>query len=165
MQDLEWKINKWCSHKIYHIEYLWLFSKAMIYLLEIFIWRNKLCTFVLLFMFCRFFMISSKYVDCNLFKSFMSFMFDDLHVINLTPRHICLHWIMLNTKNGNRWCFENFYCVSSKFMRCFVCHCNDALIGLFTISRTPIPKGNKLGYMHYIKNGLLYSLIILNLWL
>jgi hypothetical protein len=41
-------------------------------------------------------------------------------------------------------------------------HCNDTLIGLFVISRTPISKGNKLGSMHDNKVEL-YSLIILDL--
>jgi len=108
-------------------------------------------------------MISLKSIDCNLFKSSISLMFDDLHTVNLASRHICLHRIMLNTKNGNRQCFEILYCVLFKFMRCFVCSCNDTLIGLITILGTPIPKGNKLCNMHDIKDGLLYSMIILDL--
>ncbi len=129
----------------------WLLPKTMTYLLEIFVWHSKVCTFIFSFMFCVFFMISSKYVD--------------LHTFNLVPKHICLHWIMKNTKNGNRWCFKILYCVPSKFMRCFVCSCNEILNDLFSILETPIPKGSKLGNMHDIKDGLLYTLTILYLWL
>jgi hypothetical protein len=46
--------------------------------------------------------MSSKFEVFILLKSFLSFMFDDFDTINLAPRHICLHYIMLNTKNGNK---------------------------------------------------------------
>jgi hypothetical protein len=131
----------------------------MTYLLEIFIWPSKLCTFV-----SHLFFMDILWFHQNMLIVIYSkvlFMFDNLHIVNLAPRHIYLCWIMLNTKNGNRWCFETLYCVLSKFMRCFVYSWN----GLFTISRTPIPKGNKLGNMHDIKDGFYYSLIILYLWL
>ncbi len=42
-------------------------------------------------------------------------MFDDFDIISFAPKHICLRDIMLNTMNGNKWCFENVYLVSSKF--------------------------------------------------
>ncbi len=89
-------------------------------------------------------------------------MFDDFDTISFAPRHICICCIMLNTKNGNRWCFENAYLVLSKFQRCLTCNCSDILTTLFAISGTPIPKGNSVGNIHEIKFKILYSLIILD---
>jgi hypothetical protein len=76
--------------------------KAMTYLLDIFIWCNILFIFMFPFMFHGFLIISLKSIDCILFKNSLSFMFDDLDMVNLTLRHICLHCITLKTKNGNR---------------------------------------------------------------
>ncbi len=142
-----------------------LFLEVITYLLDTFICCDKLFTFVLPFMSCGFLTISSKSVDCNLFIYLFSFMFDDLDMVNLALRHICLCCVILKPKNENKWCFEKLYCVSFKFMRCFVCICNDTLIGLFGMSRILIPKGNKLENIHDNKVGLLYSFIILDQWL
>ncbi len=114
------------------------------------------------YIFLGFLKMSSKYVVCNLFKRFFSFMFDDFDIVSFAPRHICLHYIMLHTKNGNRWCFENAYLFLSIFKRCLTCICNDTLTTLFAILRTPIPKGDSVGNIHEIKFELLYSLIILD---
>jgi hypothetical protein len=124
-----------------------------------FIWCNILFTF----MFHDFFyIISLKSIDFILFKKNLSFMFDNLNIVNLTLRHICLHCITLKTKNGNKWCFENLYCVSSKFTRCLICMSVMIFIHLFVILEIPISKGNKLGNRHNNKIGLLCSLIILD---
>ncbi len=40
------------------------------------------------------------------------------------------------------------YIVCHLFMRCFICICNDTLIGLVGISRIMITKGNKLENIH-----------------
>ncbi len=96
---------------------------------------------------------------CNLF------MFNDFDFVSFAPRHICLRCTVLNKKNGNRWCFENAYLVLSKFKKCLTYNCSDILTTLFAILGTPIPKGNSVGNIHEIKFGLLYSLIILDLWL
>jgi len=69
---------------------------------------------------------------------------------------------MLNTKNGNRWCFENAYLLVFKFKRCLTCICSDILTTLFAILRTSIPKENSVGNIHEFKFKLLYSLIILD---
>jgi hypothetical protein len=58
-------------------------------------------------MFCGLAIMSSKSTICTSLKSSLSFTFDDFDTINLAPKHICLHCIMLNTKNGNKRCFEN----------------------------------------------------------
>jgi hypothetical protein len=68
-------------------------------------------------------------------------MFDDFDNVSFGPRHICLHCIMLNTKNGNKWFFENTYLASSKFKRCLTYICIDTLTTLFAIWGTQIPKG------------------------
>ncbi len=50
--------------------------------------------------------------DFELFKSLCSLMFDDLNTFNLAPRHFFFRWIMLNTKNKIKWCFEkNIFCI------------------------------------------------------
>jgi hypothetical protein len=48
-------------------------------------------------------------------------MFDDFNIVSFAPRHMCLHCIMLNTKIGIKWCFENVYLILSKFKRCLTC--------------------------------------------
>ncbi len=53
-------------------------------------------------MFCGLVIMSSKYAICISSKSSLSFMFDSCDIINLAPKHICLHCIMLNTKTGNK---------------------------------------------------------------
>jgi len=60
---------------------------------------------------------------------------------------------------------ENAYLASSKFKRSLTCICSDTLTTLFAIWGTPIPKGNSVGNIHEIQFGLLYSLIILDIWL
>ncbi len=107
--------------------------------------------------------LSSKSMVCNLFKKSLSFMFDDFDTVSFAARHIYLHCIMLNTKNGNKWCYENVYLVSFKFKRCLTCNYSDILTTLFAISGTHILKGNSVGNIHEIKFKLLYSLIISNL--
>jgi len=57
-------------------------------------------------MFCGLAIMSLKSLVYILLSS-LSFMFDDFDTVNLTPRHICLCCIMLNFKNGNKWCLEN----------------------------------------------------------
>jgi hypothetical protein len=44
----------------------------------------------------------SKSIVCISLRSYLSFMFDDFDIVNLVLRHIFLHYIMLNTKNGNK---------------------------------------------------------------
>ncbi len=97
--------------------------------------------------------MSSKSVVCSLFKRSLSFMFDDFDIVSFAPKHICLHCIMLNTKNGNRWCFENVYLVLSKFKKRLTSSCNDTLMTLFSISRRPNPKGNDVGNIHELYLG------------
>ncbi len=92
-------------------------------------------------------------------------MFDNFDTISFSLRHICLRCIMINTNNQNGWYFENAYLVSFKFERCLTCICSDTLITIFAISGTPISIGNNVRNIHEIKVGLLYSLIILDLWL
>jgi hypothetical protein len=48
--------------------------------------------------YCGLTMMSLKSILCILLRTSFSFMFDDLDTVNLTPRHICLCCIMLNTK-------------------------------------------------------------------
>ncbi len=115
--------------------------------------------------FWGYFKMSSKCVVYSLFKRSLLFMYDDFDIVSFAPKHICLCCIMLNTKNGNRWCFENVYLVLSKFKNCLTCNCNDTLTTSFAISKGPNPKGNSVGNIHGIIFGLLYSLIILDLWL
>jgi hypothetical protein len=46
--------------------------------------------------------MSLKFVVCTSLRSYLSFMFDDFDTVNLVSRHVCLHYVMLNTKNGNK---------------------------------------------------------------
>jgi len=142
-----------------------LLLKAITCFLKTFKCRNKLSMFEFPLIFLGIFKMSSKSMVCNLLKNIYSFMFDDFDTISFAPRHICLRCIMLNTKNGNIWFFENAYLASSKFKRCLTCICNDTLRTLFAIWGMPSPKGNSVGNIHEIKFGLLYSSIVLDIWL
>jgi hypothetical protein len=44
-------------------------------------------------------MMLSKSATYILLRNFLSFMFDDLDIVNLVPRRIDMHCIMLNIKN------------------------------------------------------------------
>ncbi len=140
-----------------------LLLEAITCFLETFKCYNKLSMFEFPCIFLGFLKMSSKYMVCNLFKKIYSF--DGFDTVSFAPRHICLYCIMLNTKNGNKWFFENAYLASSKFKRGLTCIFSDTLTNLFAIWGTPIPKGNNVGNIHEIKFGLLYSLIILDIWL
>jgi hypothetical protein len=114
---------------------------------------NKLSMFGFRCIFLGFLKMSSKSMVYNLFKRYFSFMFDDFDVLSFALKHICLHCIMLNTKIGNRWCFESAYLVWSKFKRCLTCICTNTLTILFAISWTPIPTGNSVGNIHELNLG------------
>ncbi len=94
---------------------VWLLPKTITCFLKSFKCRNKLSMFGFPCIFLGFLKMSSKFMVCNLFKRSLSFMFDDFDIVSFSPRHICLRCIMLNTKNGNRWCFENAYLVFLNF--------------------------------------------------
>jgi hypothetical protein len=72
------------------------------YLLKTFKCHDRLHIYILECMFCGLIIMSSKSLVSISLKSSLSFMFDDFDTINLIPRQICLHCIMLNTKNGNQ---------------------------------------------------------------
>jgi len=78
-----------------------LLLEAITCFLETFKCHNKLSMFEFPCIFLGFFKMSSKSMVCNSFKKSYSFMFDDFDTVCFAPRHICLHCIMLNTKNGN----------------------------------------------------------------
>jgi hypothetical protein len=92
-----------------------LLLKAITCFLGIFLCHNKLNMFEFPCIFLGFFKMSSISMVCNLFKKSYSFMFDDFDTVSFAPRHICLRCIMLNTKNGNKWFFENAYLTMFKF--------------------------------------------------
>ncbi len=81
-----------------------LLIEAITCFLETFKCHNKLSMFEFPCIFLGIFKMSSKSMVCNLFKK--SYSFDDFDIVSFPPRHICLHCIMLNTKNGNIWFFE-----------------------------------------------------------
>jgi hypothetical protein len=51
------------------------------------------------YLFCGLTMMLSKSATYILLRNFLSFMFDDLDIVNLVPRRIDMHCIMLNIKN------------------------------------------------------------------
>jgi hypothetical protein len=66
-------------------------------------------------MFCGLTRMSLKSILCNLSIFFFSFMFDNLDIINLTSRRICLCCIMSNTKIKiyNVLKIDNEFCLNS----------------------------------------------------